>query len=75
MPLPSNENEWLDEVGTLCMSTLEEIQTKAMEGKDIDDADIILREICLGYLYLLTLSNNEGLMPESFNFNNNITIH
>lgn len=74
MHLPSNENEWLDEVGTLCISTLEKLNSKAMEG-DIKESDIILREICLGYLYMLTICDNEGLMPKSFNLKNNITIH
>ena len=68
------EDAWLDEVGSLCISTLEELNSKAMKGQ-IKDSDVILREICLGYLYMLTVCNNEGLMPKSFNLNNNITIH
>ena len=75
---PNIENGvWLDEIAALCITTLSRLNNKLQQG-DISQNDSVLREICLGYLYMLTVCNEEGVIPESIlsnNLNKNITIH
>lgn len=75
---PTIENGvWLDELAALCITTLSKLNSKLQQG-DISQNDSVLREICLGYLYMLTICNDEGVIPESILSNNlkrNITIH
>jgi|21_taG_2_1085346.scaffolds.fasta_scaffold13873_7 hypothetical protein len=76
---PNRENGvWLDELAALCITTLSKINSKQHQVGEISQNDSVLREICLGYLYMLTVCNEEGVIPESIlsnNLNKNITIH
>jgi|TARA_R100000081_G_scaffold91376_1_gene69159 hypothetical protein len=75
---PNIENGvWLDEIAALCITTLSRLNNKLQQG-DISQNDSVLREICLGYLYMLTVCNEEGVLPQSIlsnKLNKNITIH
>ena len=75
---PNIENGvWLDEIAALCITTLSRLNNKLQQG-DINQNDSVLREICLGYLYMLTVCNEEGVLPQSIlsnKLNKNITIH
>ena len=72
------QDNWLEDVGDLCVTTLEMLNTKVQSGSVVTNDDKLLRDICLGYLYMLSLCNEEGLISEThipLNLRKNITIH
>ena len=72
------QDNWLGNVGHMCSSTLESLNMKAERGHGFTDDDKLLRDVCLGYLYMLSLCNQEGIVSDSTlpnNLTNNRTIH
>jgi len=77
MDYNDNSGEWLDEVGDLCMKTLSQLNSKAERNSPVTRQDVVLRDVCLAYLYLMTICHNEGLLSEFLtnNITTNRTIH
>jgi len=59
-----NKEAWLEGVAITCSSTLSSLSKKAEADKFITDEDQILSEICMGYLYLLHIAQEEGVLTE-----------
>ena len=53
--------EWLDEVAKSCSITLDILHNKAENDGFISDADQIMTDLCMGYLYLLNACEREGV--------------
>jgi len=71
-----NDNFWLGDVGDLCVSTLERLKNK--KGADISREDKVMRDVCLGYLFMLNVCNAEGVFEDvglSGNLKRSVTIH
>ena len=58
---PKNEN-WLHQVGEVCTTTLELLNEKAEEKGYVSHADETMKELCIGYLYLLGLCDSQVLL-------------
>ena len=76
----SNEtdNNWLHQVGEVCATTLELLEEKADAVGHVSHADETMKELCIGYLYLLGLCDSQGLLLEKElpdAVKKNITIH
>ena len=59
-----NKEAWLEGVAITCSSTLSSLNKKAEANKHISDEDQMLSEVCMGYLYLLHLAQQEGVLAE-----------
>ena len=59
-----NKEAWLEGVAITCSSTLSSLNKKAEANKHISDEDQMLSEVCMGYLYLLHLAQQEGVLTE-----------
>ena len=72
---PDQKEDWLREVTDICTTTLDILNDKvATEGR-ISTADQVMTDLCMGYLYLLSICNSEGLF-RNINFTDrNITLH
>ena len=46
---------WLEDVGDICISTLDRLNAKAERGLPMTHQDKTSRDICLGYLFLLSI--------------------
>ena len=72
------QDNWLEDVGDICISTLDRLNAKSERGLKMTHQDKTSRDICLGYLFLLSVCNNEGILRET-GFNNtlrrNVTLH
>lgn len=73
-----NNNNWLHQVGEVCITTLELLEEKADNVGYVSHADETMKELCIGYLYLLGLCDSQGLLldkklPDAVK--KNITIH
>ncbi len=69
---------WLEDVGDICISTLDRLNAKAERGLPMTHQDKTSRDICLGYLFLLSICENEGIFNTegiSGNYKKNMTIH
>tara|TARA_A100001011_G_scaffold388061_1_gene466959 strand:- start:1436 stop:1660 length:225 start_codon:yes stop_codon:yes gene_type:complete len=59
-----NKEAWLEGVAITCSSTLSSLNKKAEANKHISDEDQMLSEVCMGYLYLLHIAQEEGVLTE-----------
>tara|TARA_R110002020_G_scaffold122775_2_gene278616 strand:+ start:67 stop:291 length:225 start_codon:yes stop_codon:yes gene_type:complete len=59
-----NKEAWLEGVAITCSSTLSLLNKKAEANREISDDDQIISEICMGYLYLLHLAHEEGVLTQ-----------
>lgn len=73
---PEDDN-WLHHVGEVCTTTLELLNEKAENEGYVSHADETMKELCIGYLYLLGLCDSQGLLIDELpsTIKNNITIH
>jgi len=72
------QDNWLEDVGDICISTLDRLNAKSERGLKMTHQDKTSRDICLGYLFLLSICNNEGILRETGLNNNlprNVTLH
>ena len=72
------QDNWLEDVGNICISTLDRLSAKSERGLKMTHQDKTSRDICLGYLFLLSICNNEGILRETGLNNNlprNVTLH
>tara|TARA_B100000902_G_C27289059_1_gene906116 strand:- start:428 stop:661 length:234 start_codon:yes stop_codon:yes gene_type:complete len=58
-------NEWLDDVAETCTVTLNVLQKKAEERGKLTHADQTMTNLCLGYLYLLNVCDQNHLFDDS----------
>ena len=54
-------NEWLDDVAETCTVTLNVLQKKAEDMGKLSHADQTMTNLCLGYLYLLNVCDQNNL--------------
>ena len=69
---------WLEDVGDMCISTLDRLNAKVQKGMDITHEDKVMQDVCLGYLLMLSIRNDEGVFVQaglSDNLRRNITLH
>tara|TARA_R110002012_G_scaffold295525_2_gene492131 strand:- start:192 stop:416 length:225 start_codon:yes stop_codon:yes gene_type:complete len=69
---------WLEDVGDMCISTLDRLNAKVQKGMDITHEDKVMQDVCLGYLLMLSICNDEGVFVQaglSDNLRRNITLH
>jgi len=59
------DSHWLEDVGNLCVSTLDRLNAKTQQGRDITHEDKIMQDVCLGYLFMLSVCNAEGVLQEA----------
>ena len=72
---PDQKEDWLREVTDICTTTLDILNDKvATEGR-ISTADQVMTDLCMGYLYLLSICNSEGLFRNANFTDKNITLH
>ena len=56
------DNNWLHQVGEVCATTLELLEEKADNVGYVSHADETMKELCIGYLYLLCLCHSQCLL-------------
>ena len=68
---------WLEEVAKTCSVTLAILNTKAENEGYISEADQMMSDVCMGYLYLLNMCDQEGVLLDSpiFKTITNKTLH
>ena len=72
---PDQKEDWLREVTDICTTTLDILNDKVeIEGR-ISTADQVMTDLCMGYLYLLSICNSEGLFTNTKIIDKNITLH
>ena len=72
---PDQKEDWLREVTDICTTTLDILNDKVeIEGR-ISTADQVITDLCMGYLYLLSICNSEGLFTKTKIIDRNITLH
>ena len=72
------DRHWLEDVGDMCISTLDRLNAKVQKGIDITHEDKVMQDVCLGYLFMLGICNAEGVFSEvglTDNLKRNVTIH
>ena len=72
------QDNWLEDVGNICVSTLDRLNAKSERGLKMTHQDKTSRDICLAYLFLLSVCDSEGFLKEtSLNntFKRNVTLH
>ena len=57
-------DEWLEEVAKTCSVTLAILNKKAEARGNISEADQMMSDVCMGYLYLLNVCDSEGVLLE-----------
>ena len=72
---PDQKEDWLREVSDICTTTLEILNDKVESEGRISTADQVMTDLCMGYLYLLSICNSEGLFTKSNLRDKNITLH
>ena len=72
---PDQKEEWLREVSNICTTTLEILNDKVETEGRISTADQVMTDLCMGYLYLLSICNSEGLFTNTKIIDKNITLH
>ena len=60
-----NKEAWLEGVAITCSTTLSSLTKKAEAERQITDEDQMLSEICMGYLYLLHMAQEQGVLTEA----------
>ena len=72
------QDNWLEDVGDFCVSTLDRLNAKSERGLKMTHQDKASKDVCLGYLFLLAVCNSEGILREA-GVNNtlrrNVTLH
>ena len=58
-------DEWLEEVAKTCSVTLAVLNKKATNDGYISEADQMMSDVCMGYLYLLNVCDSEGVLLEA----------
>ena len=58
-------DEWLEEVAKTCSVTLAVLNKKAEHEGYISEADQMMSDVCLAYLYLLNVCDQEGVLFEA----------
>ena len=68
---------WLEDVGDICVSTLDGLSAKSKKGLQMTHQDRASKDVCLGFLFLLSVCNSEGFLNETGlkNIKKNVTIH
>ena len=71
------DENWLHHVGEVCATTLELLDEKALNEGYVSHSDETMKELCIGYLYLLGLCDSQGLLIEDKlpSMNKNRTLH
>ena len=72
------DSYWLEDVGDMCISTLDRLNAKVQQGIDITHEDKVMQDVCLGYLFMLGVCNDEGVFRQaglSDNLRRNVTLH
>ena len=69
------QDNWLEDVGDICISTLDRLNAKSERGLKMTHQDKTSRDICLGYLFLLSICNSEGFLKETGFNTTNVTLH
>ena len=69
------KENWLREVSDICTTTLEILNDKVETDGQISTADQVMTDLCMGYLYLLSICNSEGLFTKSNFIDKNKTLH
>ena len=69
------KENWLREVSDICTNTLEILNDKVETEGRISTADQVMTDLCMGYLYLLSICNSEGLFTKSNFIDKNRTLH
>ena len=70
---PDQKEDWLREVTDICTTTLDILNDKVETEGRISTADQVMTDLCMGYLYLLSICNSEGLFTKIID--KNITLH
>jgi hypothetical protein len=58
-------DQWLEEVAKTCSVTLAVLHKKAEAHGNISEADQMMSDVCMGYLYLLNVCDTEGVLLEA----------
>ena len=58
-------DEWLEEVAKTCSVTLAVLNKKAEHEGYISEADQMMSDVWMGYLYLLNVCDSEGVLLEA----------
>ena len=58
-------DQWLEEVAKTCSVTLAILNKKAEARGNISEADQMMSDVCMGYLYLLNVCDPEGVLLEA----------
>ena len=61
----AERDEWLEEVAKTCSVTLAVLNKKAEHEGYISEADQMMSDVCMGYLYLLNVCDSEGVLLEA----------
>ena len=72
---PDQKEDWLREVTDICTTTLDILNDKVETEGRISTADQVMTDLCMGYLYLLSICNSEGLFRNTNFTDRNITLH
>ena len=72
---PDQKEDWLKEVSDICTTTLDILNDKVETEGRISTADQVMTDLCMGYLYLLSICNSEGLFTNTKIIDKNITLH
>ena len=72
---PDQKEDWLREVSDICTTTLEILNDKVETEGRISTADQVMTDLCMGYLYLLSICNSEGLFRRINFIDKNKTLH
>ena len=72
---PDQKENWLREVTDICTTTLDILNDKVETEGRISTADQVMTDLCMGYLYLLSICNSEGLFTETDFIDKDITLH
>ena len=72
---PDQKEDWLREVTDICTTTLDILNDKVETEGRISTADQVMTDLCMGYLYLLSICNSEGLFRRTTFIDENRTLH
>ena len=72
---PEPKEDWLREVSDICTTTLEILNDKVETEGRISTADQVMTDLCMGYLYLLSICNSEGIFRKINFIDENKTLH
>ena len=63
--LAEQRDEWLEDVAKTCSTTLAVLNRKAENEGYVSEADQMMSDLCMGYLYLLNVCDSEGVLLEN----------